>query len=400
LGFSPDHRTLAVISIGSNSVTLVDTATNKVKGTIYVGRSPHEAFFTPDGRELWVAVRGEDYISVIDPKEMKEMRRIKTANGPGMVLFRPDGRYAFVPSSFTPELDVIDVQEYKVVARVPQASPFSPNLAVSADGKEVWFTLKDTGKTQVISADAPFQTLATLETGPITNHVALVDNINGHFAYITIGGTNEVKVYRRGTTPELITTISTGDLPHGIWTAGDGTRVYVGLENGDAVQAIDTLTNKVIATIPIGQLPQAVVYVPNAVPTGDGTTNLVPLGEAAQAVHLQMIAPNGQGKARASVVINSLGLVDNLQIAASGLEPKQDYQLYLVDSLIAPYGRKELLANFKTNPSGAGTAQTIGPLRQIVTQSVPTAASKGEIRFLLLTDKNQKAVLVSASQTQ
>ena len=52
LGYSPDARTLAVISIGSNSVTLIDTATNKVKATVYVGRSPHEVFFTVDGREL------------------------------------------------------------------------------------------------------------------------------------------------------------------------------------------------------------------------------------------------------------------------------------------------------------------------------------------------------------
>src|SRR6267378_2688774 len=46
LGFSPDHRALAVVSIGSNSVTFIDTATNKVKGVAYIGRSPHEAFFT------------------------------------------------------------------------------------------------------------------------------------------------------------------------------------------------------------------------------------------------------------------------------------------------------------------------------------------------------------------
>jgi hypothetical protein len=57
-----------------------------------------------------------------------------------MVLFRPDGKFAFVPSSFTPEMDVIETDSYKVVARVPQASPFSPNLAVDED--EVWFTLK------------------------------------------------------------------------------------------------------------------------------------------------------------------------------------------------------------------------------------------------------------------
>jgi YVTN family beta-propeller protein len=59
LGYSPDSKTLAVVSVGSNAVTLIDTATNKANGTVYVGRSPHEAFFTPDGRELWVTVRGE-----------------------------------------------------------------------------------------------------------------------------------------------------------------------------------------------------------------------------------------------------------------------------------------------------------------------------------------------------
>jgi YVTN family beta-propeller protein len=80
LGFSPDHKTLDVVSIGSNSVTLIDTQANTGKGKIYVGRSPHEAFFRPDGRDLWIAVRGEDYVSVIDPAQQKEVRQIETAN--------------------------------------------------------------------------------------------------------------------------------------------------------------------------------------------------------------------------------------------------------------------------------------------------------------------------------
>ena len=74
MGFSPDHRTLAVVSIGSNSVTFIDTATNAVKHTTYVGRSPHEAFFTPDGKEVWVTVRGEDYIAVLDGKTSRRRR--------------------------------------------------------------------------------------------------------------------------------------------------------------------------------------------------------------------------------------------------------------------------------------------------------------------------------------
>lgn len=110
LGFSPDGRTLAVVSIGSNSVTWIDTATNKVKHTSYIGRSPHEAFFTPDGRELWVTVRGEDYISVLDPVTYAEKTRLETPAGPGMTAFSPDGRYGYVCSSFNPELVVFDEQ--------------------------------------------------------------------------------------------------------------------------------------------------------------------------------------------------------------------------------------------------------------------------------------------------
>jgi YVTN family beta-propeller protein len=181
LGYSLDSKTLAVVSVGSNSVTLIDTATNKVKGVVYVGRSPHEPFFTTNGRELWVTVRGENYVSVIDPVRMKETRRIEVANGPGMTMFGPDGKYAFVCSSFTPELAVIDVASHKIVKRLPQVSPFSPNIAVSPESDEVWITLKDTGKVQVFSAKPPFAQKAVIDTGPITNHVNFANNRNGKY---------------------------------------------------------------------------------------------------------------------------------------------------------------------------------------------------------------------------
>jgi len=81
----------------------------------------------------------------------------------------------------------------------------------------------------------------------------------------------------------------------------------------DAVIAIDTLSNKIIATIPIGQTPQALVYVPGAVATGDGTANLTPLGVAGQALHIEMLPPAGAGSnGRATVAVNSLGVIDLL----------------------------------------------------------------------------------------
>src|SRR5450432_258771 len=161
MGFSPDHSTLAIVSIGSNSVTFIDTATNNVKHTTYVGRSPHEAFFTPDGNEVWVTVRGEDYIDVLDGHTFAEKMRITVPAGPGMQIFSPDGTYGYVCSSFNPETDVISVVDHKIVGRITQASPFCPNIAASPDGKQVWFTLKDTGKAQVFDAHPPFSLLKT-----------------------------------------------------------------------------------------------------------------------------------------------------------------------------------------------------------------------------------------------
>src|SRR5215469_4072042 len=84
MGFSPNHCTLLAVSIASNAVAFIDTATNVVKHITYVGRSPHEAFFTPDGKEVWVTVRGENYVSVFDGATYTEKTRIIVPNGPGM----------------------------------------------------------------------------------------------------------------------------------------------------------------------------------------------------------------------------------------------------------------------------------------------------------------------------
>jgi YVTN family beta-propeller protein len=378
MGFSPDHKTLAIVSIGSNSVTFIDTATNTVKHTTYVGRSPHEAFFTPDGKEVWVTVRGENYVSVLDANTFEEKTRIKTPNGPGMQIFSPNGKYGYVCSSFNPETDVITVADHQIVARVKQESPFCPNIAATADGKQVWFTLKDVGRTQVFNAQPPFNLIKTLETGPITNHVNFAVNKNGSFAYVTIGGLNQVKVFRTDNF-EQVATIPVGNLPHGVWPSGDGTRIYVGLENADALAAIDTTTNKVIANIPIGQAPQAIAYVPNAVPEGAGTDNLQPLGLAGQTAHLTL-ASSGKSGAPTSVSLFDQGLIQVLQASVTALEPKKPYVLALSASLEG-HGELQALANFMTNPAGSAIVNAAGPIRQIVQSDV-----KGEKRYLVIAE--------------
>lgn len=366
LGFSPDGKTLAVVSIGSNSVSFIDTASNTVKHVTYLGRSPHEAFFTPDGREVWVSVRGEDYVAVLDAGTFREKTRIQVPAGPGMQIFSPDGKYGYVCSSFNPETVVISVADHQVVGRIKQESPFCPNIAATPDGRQVWLTLKDIGKVMVFDARPPFAVIKTLDTGSITNHVNFSYTGKGDFAYVTVGGLHQVKVFRTDNFRQ-VATIPVGHLPHGLWPSGDGSRMYVGLENADALAVIDTAKNKVIANVPVGQAPQAVVYVPNAVPAaGDGSSGLQPLGAAAMATQLKLAAPGSTaGVAPTSVTLFDQGLSQVLQASVTGLEPKQSYVLALATN---PDGSGALqpLAAFKANPRGSAIVNAVGPIRQLV----------------------------------
>jgi YVTN family beta-propeller protein len=218
--------------------------------------------------------------------------------------------------------------------------------------------------------------LKSIDTGPITNHVNFARNANGTFAYVTVGGLNEVKVFRTDDFSQ-VATIAVGKLPHGIWPSGDGSRVYVGLENADGMAAIDTAANKLIATSPIGQAPQAITYVPNAVPEGDGTQGLQPLDVAGRATHLALGAVEGRktvgsvgsvssdDKAPTSVSLFDQGLTQIFQASVTGLQPKMPYVLAL-SSEPNGRGKLEVIASFMTNPAGSAIVNTVGPIRQIV----------------------------------
>jgi YVTN family beta-propeller protein len=275
--------------------------------------------------------------------------------------------------SFNPETVIVSVADHTIVGHVKQVSPFSPNIAATPDGGQVWFTLKDTGKAMAFNARPPFEVLKTLDTGPITNHVNFARTAKGTFAYVTVGGANEVQVFRTDDFSK-VATIPVGKLPHGVWPSGDGSRVYVGLENADALAAIDTATHQVVATVPIGQAPQAIAYVPNAVPEGDGRQGLEPLGVAGRAAHIEMVpvaaeggAAGGAKGAATSVSLFDQGLVQVLQAAVTGLEPKKPYVLALARQA-SGQGALEPLQGFMTNPAGAAIVNTVGPIRQVVQQ--------------------------------
>jgi hypothetical protein len=127
--------------------------------------------------------------------------------------------------------------------------------------------------------------------------------------------------------------------------------------------------------VPIGQAPQALAYVTNAVPEGAGTEGLQPLGVAGQAAHFSMVStarkPAAGARAPTSVTLFDQGLTQVLEASVTGLEATQPYVLALA-SRADGSGALQPLASFMTNPAGAAIVNAVGPIRQLVRGEVDT----------------------------
>lgn len=357
LAVSPDQRRLAVVSVSSNTVHMIDTRTNKVLSTTDVGRAAHEGSFTADGKQFWVANRGRDTVSVVDAVRGGIVAHVRVGEGPSKVLMSPDGRTAYVNHTSTSEITVIDVRSRKVKKPITGlGATFSSDQAISPDGKRIWVSHKRDGKITVVDLERK-GVITVLSTGPDTNHPQFVDNPEEKFVYLTMGGLDQTWVYRRTDgAPQLITKIKNGGhAPHGAWASGDGSRLYIGLEKSDAVDVIDTATRKVVDTIAAGQEPQAIVYATRVARPGSDS-NLGRQGLGQQAHNVPTFLPDGtagdtldpvKGRVLEATVRPVSGL-DMIQLQARGLKPNTVYQAYAV----AADGEKTPVRSFPTDKNG------------------------------------------------
>lgn len=382
-------KMLAVVSIGSNSVTLISTETNKVIKTIYVGRSPHEPTFTPDGKQIWISVRGEAYVSVIDIAKMQEIRRIPVADGPGMISFTPDGKLAYVCSSFTPELDIVSTTSYQIVKKIPVVSPFSPNIFTSPKGEWIAMTHKDVGKVTVINTHKQ-AVEKVLNTGPVTNHVTFCYTENKLKMLVTVGGENKIRIFSPDQEFMQTDTLNIGALPHGIWTSADGNIAYVGLEFADQVQGIDLRNMKLLPPVKIGQSPQALVYADHAVRNPKNTNDLSPLNDSASTSIVSLSSPVLGNPAHARLAVRPVGLADLVEQIFTSLKPNTAYTLALTKSKNPPYFPDYEINSFITDSQGKYSGQSTGLIRQ-TKSNLPI--SKFE-HVVVVENSNQQTVLI------
>jgi YVTN family beta-propeller protein len=329
LGFSPDGKYLSHISTMTNTVTIIRTLDNSIVSQTTVDRASHESFFAHDGRTVWVACRGTSNVDLVDAFEGKIIGRITTDRGPSKVLFSPDGKLAYVNHIESAAISIIDVKEKKVIDSISGlADIFSSDMMLSADGLRLWVVHKMVGQTSVI--DLHKRSIVTvLDTGAESNHPNFAI-INGTtHAFVTVAATNETRVWRQDSSssvPIFVGSVkSSGVEPHGIWGSPDSTRMYTVNEHSDILDVIDTYSLKVIASVPVGQESQALVYIANAVPLpATGKENLGTQGLQKRCEN-RLIGVTNSTRASALVTIRQLEGVDMLQIIGRTLELNQTY---------------------------------------------------------------------------
>ncbi len=357
LGFSRDGRYLNVVSVTSNTVTVVRTNDNKVISRTSVGRAAHEGFFAPDGRTVWVANRALRRLDIVDALRGGVFGSVATADGPSKVLFSPNGRWAYVNHLRSASIDVIDVAKRRVVTRVTGlAAPFSSDMALSPNGKDLWAGHKQAGTVSVIDLMSKRVT-QVLTTGPNTNHPIFVSGKGTSFVWLTVGGENLTKVYQRlpGRIKLVATVPSSGKEPHGIWPSPDNSTVYVVNEKSDSVDVISTATNSVVDTLRTGQEGQALVYVAGAVTSGTGVQHLRRQGLGLRVQNTQAVVEQSPGTA--AVTVRQVAGTDMVQVEAKGLTPKTTYTAYgRRDGKLVP------LLSFRSNEKG-GVPQALAFVR-------------------------------------
>jgi YVTN family beta-propeller protein len=100
--------------VANGTVAVIDTASNTVVATIPVGIIPDAVAFTPDGARAYVGNKGSNTVSVIDTAT-KTVGATIAGVAPGGIAITPDGTRAYVTNEGGASVSVIDTGTNTVV---------------------------------------------------------------------------------------------------------------------------------------------------------------------------------------------------------------------------------------------------------------------------------------------
>ena len=153
----------------SNTVSVIDRATNTVVATITVGRTPLNVAVTPDGTLAYVANSGSRSVSVIDTLSTKVVSTLPVGASPVDIALTPDGSHAYVVNFDSNSVSVIDTSTQTVIATVPVGS--NPTRVAVTPGGELAYVTNSGDRSLTIIDTATYIVTGTIPVGKIPSDV-------------------------------------------------------------------------------------------------------------------------------------------------------------------------------------------------------------------------------------
>ena len=167
---SPDGSWACVANQGSDSVSVVDLMGQCVTNTVAVGDRPVGVAISPDGRLVAVAELGEDQVRFLAAPHGSTLSVVSVADRPYGLCFTPDGRRLLVTHLLSGDVTVLTVQ------------PFALYLPIILKGRPAPYALHNT---QYASRITFYSSRLTIPTWPqIAPAPAVVVNAAGTRAYL------------------------------------------------------------------------------------------------------------------------------------------------------------------------------------------------------------------------
>jgi PQQ-dependent catabolism-associated beta-propeller protein len=258
------QRQLMVACTDSNQADVIDPATGKSLRRIALGEEPEAFDLSPDGKTIYVSNEDQGELAFVDAATGKTLRSVKVGQEPEGVKVSADGKTVYVTSEVASMVHVIDTATAKVLKNIPVGKR-PRRMAFTPDGKELWVTSELDASVSIVStADHAVLGKITFEVKGARREditpVGILIAPDGKRAFVALGRANHVAFVdvpgRKVTQLVLV-----GKRAWNVALDKAAARLWVVNGLSDDVTVVDVAAAKAIKSIPVGRVPYGVVIV-------------------------------------------------------------------------------------------------------------------------------------------
>ncbi|MCG8560334.1 MAG: beta-propeller fold lactonase family protein, partial [Hyphomicrobiales bacterium] len=107
--------TVYVSNEKDNTISIIDSKTLAVTGTIKVGQRPRGITLTKDGKYLLVCASDDDTVEVIDVTTKKVVHTLPSGPDPELFILHPSGNPLYIANEDDNLVTVVDLEKRKVL---------------------------------------------------------------------------------------------------------------------------------------------------------------------------------------------------------------------------------------------------------------------------------------------